>query len=239
MKPALWSTVLIAGAVVTQLSRPAIAAVAHETASQLIAAADITAQTSPAASTGQIAASLKSPTTAVELLRNLKEALDRGLLLDVAFYDEDNLKTFFNEQRVKWQTTKQPHRLVGDIDGNQRSFQGLQISVDRGSYFEDSARSDGVDPHERVNAHLHIDINTREFPMDADMMRSVFGWDATVSRAPSQYLQGRIGTPVEVTQVQYGAAEPRKPGVGRRFVTFRLIQNETVNDIDIVDERVY
>lgn len=227
MKSVLPSAVwMIAIVVASQHSMPAVAA-------------DNMTQTSPAASTAESSAGLKSPSTAVELLRNLKEAFDRGLLLDPAFYDEETLKNSFNQQRVKWQTPKLPQRLLAAIDGNQESFPGLLISVERNSYFEDIGKVDAPDVHERVNAHLHIDIDIRGLRVDADMMRSVFGADGKVSKAPSQYLQGKIGAAVDVTQVQFGAAPPRKPGIGRRFATFKLYKNDTIKEIDIVDERVY
>jgi hypothetical protein len=115
MKSVLCSTLLIASAVAAERSQSANAAAAYDTAdSQLVAQSGYTAHTGPAPSAGEISATFRSPSTGVDLLQNLKVALDRDVLLDLGFYDEANLRNFFNQPRVKWQTPKLPERLLAD-----------------------------------------------------------------------------------------------------------------------------
>jgi len=240
MKSVLCSTLLIASAVAAQRSQSANAATTYDTAnSQLVAQSGYTAPTGPAPSAGEISAMFRPPSTGVDLLQNLKVALDRDVLLEPGFYDEANLRNFFNQSRVKWQTLKLPERLLAEVDGDQKSFPGLTVSVERTCYFEDLATADVSNVHERVNVHLHLDINVRELRIGADIMRAVFGDGGKVSKSTTEDWQGRIGTPVELTPVQYGTVIPRKAGAGRKYVTFRLYPNGNLKDIDIVDEKVY
>jgi hypothetical protein len=239
MKSVLCITLLIASVVASPLSQSANDAATHDADFRLVSAAPNATRIAAAPSSGELPVTFRPPGTGIDLLQNLKLALDRDVILDLGFYDEANLLNFFNQSHVKWQTPKSPERMLADIGGDSKSFPGLTVSVERTSYFEDFATADGSTARQRVNVHLHLDINARELRIGADTMKSVFGGGGQVSNSTTQDWQRRTGTPAELTSVQYGTHDPRKAGVGRKYVIFRLYENGNVRDIDIVDEKIY
>lgn len=71
------------------------------------------------------------PRTFEALLRNVKSALDRGLLLRLDFYEEDNLRQYFGGQRIT-KSDNSTSRIVGFVSGFERivepmNFRGMEL----------------------------------------------------------------------------------------------------------------
>jgi hypothetical protein len=53
-------------------------------------------------SSGFAVSNVKQPTTAHDLLLNMRTVLEEGLLIPQSFYTEDNLVRFFGGSRFEW-----------------------------------------------------------------------------------------------------------------------------------------
>ena len=85
-------------------------------------------------SAGEIGAMFERPTTVHQLLQNLKFAMDRDLLLQRAFYEDQNLLKFFNGSAVTWQKPdpidpSDKHKHRGEITLSRAVFPGAVANV--------------------------------------------------------------------------------------------------------------
>jgi hypothetical protein len=83
---------------------------------------------------------IKKPTTAIELVENIKYMLDHHFLLDNEFYNDDTLKHFFGGEKIQWHKNDpqkmslqvlefgemfEPQRLNG------KTYEGITLNIDR------------------------------------------------------------------------------------------------------------
>jgi hypothetical protein len=181
---------------------------------------------------------LSTPHTSQELLRNLRSALEQQLFLQLPFYEETNLKTFFNAKQVKWRTPRLLGGLHAELGEKTELFPGVDITVERGRYFEDLAEPGMAVAHERICAHIHLDLNLRTLRIEAETVKSVFGADGKVSKISVRDPVTRTPFPIAATLIRYGDSEERVAGRGYESAKFTVYGDGTIGEIDIVQEAV-
>lgn len=102
---------VLAIAGIASLANPVIAAdMQKQTPTEQISSAGDTAR-----SAKEMYAMIKKPSTLIEVLKNIKLALDQHLLLREDFYTEENLKLFFGGENVAWRKINDPKLQWGDV----------------------------------------------------------------------------------------------------------------------------
>jgi hypothetical protein len=105
-------------------------------------------------------ATIDRPTTAVEVWRNLKFALDNDLFLRDEFYTDENLRRFFAATQITWQENL-PTRTSGRLFSPY-----LDIFLIRGTF--DEKGNDAANGKKRGGGTISADVT-------ADLVIEVFG----------------------------------------------------------------
>ena len=131
-------------------------------------------------------AGVARPATPVELLRNLKFALDHHLLLTDSFYEERNLQRFFGNQHASWYKLPRPFIRSGKLQGFAGVFEpaGNAMAVDvLYKYVVQGAQ-------EKRRAMIGMDV-ARDPRATAESVVSVFGIEGHVVDPATQGTPGR------------------------------------------------
>ena len=146
-----------------------------------------TAATRNAVSPGaKVAASPKSPTTPLELLQNIKLALDQGLPLREDFYTDANLMRLFGGSKVESVTddpTAGPKDIVRQLSNfgtmvepvkvGSATISGISLVVHR------SVAADG-----KISASLSLDLLRPAQNLNFDQVTGLFGPNLSVPKKP-------------------------------------------------------
>jgi hypothetical protein len=99
----LWSLIFVSPFSVL-LATTILVAATTPTSGGDVQAPLLAGQVAPAADTAEkeMLAKIRNPTTLIELLQNIKLALEGDLLLHEEFYADENLKRFFDTSEIKW-----------------------------------------------------------------------------------------------------------------------------------------
>jgi len=94
----------------------------------------------------EIGAMFERPTTAQQLLQNIKTAMDRDLLVQTAFYTDENLKKLFNGTGVTWEVRASFSRGArrGEMIVNQTVFPKMYVEIRHGDYQSPIKNASGV-----------------------------------------------------------------------------------------------
>jgi hypothetical protein len=111
------------------------------------------------ASVKELYAMVKKPTTPIEVLKNIKFAVDHELLIREDFYTDENLKRFIGGTRVKWGTNKPTSKSavvygLDDIYEGVRGFPGMGIDVRMDTVDETGKSAD----HGRIRAGIVVQM---------------------------------------------------------------------------------
>ena len=102
----------------------------------------------PVLSSAELAALFKTPKTIPELLANLRLAWDRRLFVQRAFFDDKNLKRFFDGTSVTWIRRSGDLTRAGSQTGtvtvDQKDFPGLSVEVQINRHLEAGFASPSV-----------------------------------------------------------------------------------------------
>jgi hypothetical protein len=134
----------------------------------------------------KVVTSPKSPTTALELLQNIKFALDQGLPLKEDFYTDANLMRFFGGSKVE-NVTDDPTAGPRDIIRQLSNFGTMVEPVKVGSatisgislVLHRNVANDG-----KISASLTLDLLRPASNLDFDRVTALFGPNWSVPKKP-------------------------------------------------------
>jgi hypothetical protein len=175
----------------------------------------------PIYSSTQIAALFQRPSNVSELLRNLKLAWDKKLLVQPAFFDDANLLTFFNGTSITWKKPRPNTKLdirnrTGTVTVNDRVFPNVMVSVWIHHELDPAIRQPGAyfPAHAHDAGSVQLRIGTLP-PLTWEVVKGVFGPDAQKLNAdiPSPHAviprSGKV-----VMRYVYSGDDPSKFGEG-------------------------
>ena len=122
-------------------------------------------------STKEIYAMVKKPTMPIELLQNIKFALDHQLLQNEDFYTDENMKSFLGGRKVFWEKDDHTEKRGG--------FVGLDQMVKTERKFNDGI-SFSFDRKIKENGQVQIELELiifGEHPANFDAVEKIFGTD--------------------------------------------------------------
>ena len=157
----------------------------------------------------EISAMFDRPVDVKQLLRNVKLAMDKDLLLQPGFYADDNLLKFFNGTRVTWSTPsprmKSMTRRHFEVATDPHVFPGTTVELLRSC----DLRSAFASASGSVPAHIAtiavVDIPVEDVPaITGDVVRSVFGTKGSSSMDFGEGTHGGRYTPTSKGSLTYG-----------------------------------
>ncbi|MDB5803118.1 MAG: hypothetical protein JWN73_440 [Betaproteobacteria bacterium] len=149
-------------------------------------------------------AGVVKPVAPVDLLRNLKFALDHHLLLTDSFYEEKNLQRFFGNERTRWYRLPRPFIRSGKLQG----FGGVFAPSGDGMAVDVLYKYIVQGTQEKRRAMIGLDV-VRDARATAETVVSVFG------------IEGHVVDPA--AQDAPGRAQPLTPGnhpVGNKVLSY-------------------
>ena len=195
-----------------------------------------------------IAAGITLPKTPERLLRNLKFAWDRALLVQSSFYTDANLLKFFNGAEVKWDQESglgdppDIHKAVVTVDA--QSFPMMQVEIIRGvlrkAQTDKTAALSGliiihVESVRGLSVGLVREIFGKESRDELDFGMSTDGHAHDPTTAGSVVYDNRekegMAVPFQDYQATFGVKKTR-PGMPIQGSTFH--DNEQIETIAIL-----
>lgn len=189
-------------------------------------------------STTEMFAMVKKPSTLIELLSNIKVALDNGLLIQDSFYSEANLKHFFGANKISWRA---PENDPGKKWVNVSEFGDMVKPVTVGNnVFSgiDCSAGKTVNGHEKTNASVKLLFMGSEESLSFEKVVQLFGpgWqqDPYLPFPPSGKIFKTPTHPHGNERIKYVYDNPR----GRRSIEIEFGHDGTLYTINFLDMEV-
>ena len=176
----------------------------------------------------EISAMFDRPVDVKQLLRNVKLAMDKDLLLQPGFYTDENLLKFFNGTRVT-RSTRNPQTKNNtwrnfEVTTDHQSFPGTTVELLRSCQLKPGFTSASGSVPDHIAAGAVVDIPMEDVPtFTVDVVRSVFGSKGSSSVDFGENTDGGHHTPTSKGTLTYGDGAKERSAqsdVERSSVTF-------------------